>query len=614
MTIETEMDDLFAGRPDTIGALLAWRIEQTPHALAYRYRGPNEDAWSELDWTQTGDIVNRLAAGLLSLGLKLEDRVAICSSTRVEWILADLAINTAGGATTSIYPNTKGEAYDHVVLDSGSRILFVEDSEQLAKLRVHPQSEAQLDAIIVMDGDGDGASGVYTWDELCARGDEALAADPDMVRRAIDSVDPMGLATLVYTSGTTGQAKGAELTHRGWCYEGYAVEKIHIIRPTDTQFLWLPLSHAFGKAIATCQLAIGFSQAVDGRIDRIVDGMGEVKPQVMCGAPRIFEKVRSTVFLSATRGSIKGRVARWAFAIGRDSRPYRLAGEPLPFFLRLAYAVADRLVFKKLRETVGGNIDLFISGSAKLSEQVQAWFYSAGILVVEGYGLTETSAISFVNRPQEPRFGTVGPPLPGTQAQIADDGEILIKSPAVMRGYHNNPEGTAEALTDGWFHTGDIGRLDEAGHLIITDRKKDVMKTSGGKYVSPASVEGAVSAAIPYVSQVVAVGDGRKYVSVLLTMDHDNVMTWAERHDAADQPYEAILENPAFRETISRGIERANAQLERWETVKQFAILPSEFGIDDGGVTPSLKVRRSIVSARFASVIDSLYDDDPGAE
>ncbi|MDR1710244.1 MAG: long-chain fatty acid--CoA ligase [Propionibacteriaceae bacterium] len=604
----TTAEEILAGKPQTIPELLYWRVEQTPHQEAYRYRLP-DDKWESIDWAEARRRIDRVAAGLVSLGLQPEQRVAIASGTRIEWILADLGVNVAGGATTTIYPNTEGEDFDHIVTHSDSVIVFAENETQLAKVQACEAAADQVRHVILFDGKGDGER-VLSWEQLLGRGQNALVADPEMLQRIHAGLTGDSLATLVYTSGTTGMPKGVELTHRGWVYEGFAVEHIKIIKPAvDMHFLWLPLSHVFGKCIAAAQLAIGFRQAVDGRVDRIVQGLGELQPQIMCGAPRIFEKVRATVMLTSRTG-VKSKIARWAFSVGRASRAHRLAGRELPFPLLPAYAIADKLVFSQLKKKMGGNVELFISGGAKLSAQVQAWFYSAGILIIEGYGLTETSAISCVTRREDPRFGTVGPPLPGTQCRIADDGEVLLKGPGVMRGYHKDPELTAEALTDGWFHTGDIGRLDSHGHLIITDRKKDLMKTSGGKYVAPAKVETVVAASVPYVSQVVAVGDGRKYISALLTMDRDNVMNWAGRHGMTGRPYEEILASPAFRESIERGIDTANSKLERWETVKKFAILPSEFSVDDGGVTPSLKIRRAIISQRFAGVVDSLYEEE----
>ncbi len=605
---EAEVQTILAGKPTTVGGMLAWRVEQTPDKEAFRFRDADEK-WQSLTWKQTQERVHTVAAALLSLGLEREQRVAIVGSTRIEWILADFGVNVAGGATTTIYPNTQGADFEHIITDSEAVVLVAENDVQLAKLDASAAAKAQIRVVVLMDGEGDGER-VLSWAQLLERGKALQAQDTEAVSRAMAALDGDSLSTLIYTSGTTGLAKGVELVHRSWAYEGFAVDTLEIIDANALQYLWLPLSHVFGKCLLACQVAIGFASAVDGRIDKIVQGLGEVSPTFMCGAPRIFEKVRAAVLLSSPRGGIKGRIARWAFAVGRASREYRLAGKPLPPAMRLAYTVADHLVFSKLKERVGGNINFFISGSAKLSAQVQAWFYSAGLLVVEGYGLTETSAVTCVNLPVAPRFGTVGPAIPGTMLKIADDGEVLVKGPGVMRGYHNDPERTAEVITDGWFHTGDIGKLDADGYLTITDRKKDLMKTSGGKYVAPAKVESVIAATIPYVSQVVAVGDGRKFISALLTMDADNLAKWAARKDLGNLSYEELTQRPELRQTIERFMASANAKLERWETVKKFIILPQELTVDDGGVTPNMKIRRAAVASRYEAEIEELYADD----
>lgn len=593
-----------------VGQMLRWRVSTTPAGEAFRYRDGNEQ-WVSIDWAETQRRVDILSAALLALGLKSEERVTIVASTRIEWLLADLAINCAGGATTTIYPNTQGEDFAYIVTDSGSVMMFAENAEQLAKVDANPTLVAALSHVILMDGE-DAADGkrVFSWAQFVALGEQHLDAQPDVVDQAIAVTAGDQLATLIYTSGTTGRPKGVELLHSCWVYEGTTLRDMEIIPPNYVQYLWLPLSHVFGKALIAAQMAIGFSSAVDGRVDKIVSGLGEVSPEFMCGAPRIFEKVRGAVMLSSPRSGVKGRIARWAFAVGRASRDYRMNGEPMPVSMRAAYALADKLVFSKLKERMGGNVEFFISGSAKLSAQVQAWFYSAGLLVVEGYGMTETSAISCFNVPQKPRLGTVGPALPGTEIKIAEDGEILIKGPGVMRGYHNDPERTAEVLIDGWFHTGDIGELDADGYLSITDRKKDLMKTSGGKYVAPVKVETVIAATIPYVSQVVAVGDGRKYISALLTMDRDNLAKWAARKGLSDLSYAELTQHEELRKTLERFMASANAKLERWETVKRFAVLPAELSVDDGGVTPNMKVRRKVVTDQYADVVASLYDDE----
>ena len=594
--------------PQSVGAMLRWRAAKTPAKEAFRYPGPNGE-WISIDWAETRKRVDDLAAGLLALGLRPEERVSIVASTRIEWILVDYAINTAGGATTTIYPNTQGDDFTYIVTHSGSVILVAENAEQLAKLDASPEASAGVRHVILIDGTGDGER-VLDLSQLAERGRTALLADPELVNRAVGGIGLDNLATLIYTSGTTGRPKGVELTNRCWVYQGFVLDQMNIISDADLQYLWLPLSHVFGKDLLTIQLAIGFCTAVDGRIDQIVPGLGAVHPTFMAGAPRIFEKVRAAGLLSTPRSGLKGRIARWAFSVGRASREDRLAGRELPLPRRVLYSVADHLVFSKLKEKMGGNISFFISGSAKLNSQVQAWFYSAGLVVAEGYGLTETGAVSCVNLPLPPRFGTVGPALPGTEVKIADDGEILIKGPAVMRGYHNEPELTAEVLVDGWFHSGDIGELDADGFLKITDRKKDLMKTSGGKYVAPQKVENAIAANIPYVSQVVATGDGRKYISALLTLDPAALERWAKNHKHEGLSYAELTQLPEIRASIDRFMARANAKLEPWETVKRYAILDHEFSVDDGTTTPSMKVRRAIITERYTDVVDSLYDKE----
>ena len=599
----TDVQHKLDSRPPTVGAMFNNRVAASPNEEAFRYPD-DQGAWVSLTWTRTREIVWEIAAGLLSLGLGPEERVAIASSTRIEWVLLDLAINCAGGATTTVYPNTQGEEFAHIITHSDSRIFIAENAGQLAKLRDLVGTQNML-AVVLLDGsDPD----TLTLDALREAGRAHLAQHPSAVDDTVAATTADTLATLIYTSGTTGMPKGVELVHSNWTYEGAGVDALGIIGPDSLQYFWLPLSHVFGKAVMMIQLQIGFASVVDGRLDQIVPGLGATHPRFMCGAPRIFEKVRNAVKANTATG-VKAKIARWAFAVGRESRPYRLAGRKLPFAMGIAYAIADKLVFSSLKAKMGGNVEFFISGSAKLSEQVQEWFYSAGIVIVEGYGLTETSAVAAVNVPGSPKFGTVGPALPGSEFRIAEDGEVLLRGPGVMRGYHKDPEQTAEVLEpDGWFHTGDIGELDDEGYLRITDRKKDLMKTSGGKYVAPQKVEGALAANIPYVSQAVAVGDGRKYISALLTLDPAAVESWAKRHGREGLSYAELTQLPEMRVSIDRFMARANRKLERWETVKKYRILDHEFSVERGGVTANMKLRRAAIDKDYADVIDSMYE------
>lgn len=599
------------GFATSVGDMFRNRVAETPNVMAFmepdRADGPN--TWKEYTWAETREHVDALAAGLLARGLKHEERVGIISNTRLEWIFLDLAIACAAGATTTVYPNTAAGDVSFILQDSGTVIVVAENAVQLAKITGNEELDAAVHTIVVVDASGvEETDRVISYATLQRLGREAIAANPDVVDDAIATTHHDSLSTLIYTSGTTGQPKGVRLNHSSWVYEGAATKHWELLSQDDLQYLWLPLSHVFGKALLAVQLAYGFGSAVDGRIERIVDGLGEVKPTFMCGAPRIFEKVRAAVLTGNT--GLKARIARWAFSVGAESRPYRLEGRALPKRLGIKYKIADKLVFSKLKERLGGRIRFLISGSAKLSSQVQQWFYSAGILVVEGYGTTETSAIAFLNLPTDPRFGTVGKALPGIESKLDEDHEVLIRGPIITSGYHNLPELTEEVLVDGWYHTGDIGEFDADGNLIITDRKKDLFKTSGGKYVAPQKVEGAITANIPYVSQTVAVGDGRKYCSALLVLDPPLLQKWAEKRSMTHLTYAELTQLPEIRESIGRQIEKANERLERWETVKRFAILDHELTVDNDLVTHNMKVRRAAVAERHADIIESLYDEE----
>jgi long-chain acyl-CoA synthetase len=526
----------------------------------------------------------------------------------MEWILADLAIMCAAGATTSIYPSTQQEDVCFILADSQSKIVLAEDDLQVSKILDHLEELSELKTIVQLDGKIDHPK-IIGWTDLEKLGRDYLDANPTAIDDVIAAIGPEDLATLIYTSGTTGRPKGVRLAQDCWTYEGAAVEACDIISADDLQYLWLPLSHVFGKALIAIQLYIGFTTAVDGRIDKIVENLAGVQPTFMCGAPRIFEKVRARVMMTASHG-VKAKIFDWAFGVGRKVSPMRLAGQQPSGLLALQYALADRLVFSKIKERMGGKIKFFVSGSAPLSREVQEWFHAAGLLVLEGYGLTETGVPTCVNNPRATRFGTVGPPVPGTQIQIADDGEILIKGPGVMRGYHNMPEATAEALKDGWFATGDIGELDEKGYLRITDRKKDLIKTSGGKYVAPQKVEGVLKAASPYVSQILVHGEGRKYATALITLDAEAVEGWAKEQGLSYASFQELAGSEEVHDLTEGYVAQANQQLERWETIKKFEILPTEFSVDEGEVTPSLKIRRRAVEQKYADVLNSMYDSD----
>jgi len=592
-------------RPASMARMVLNRVAATPDREAFRY--PVGDRWDSLDWRRVGDRVRAIAAGLLALGMRPEDRVAIAASTRLEWILADFGILCAGAATTTVYPTTPAADVAFILRDSGTRIVFAEDDEQITKLRTHRAELPDLVKVVTFDGtpDDDWVIGLAELERL---GREHLTAEPTAVDDAAAAVGPESLATLIYTSGTTGRPKGVRLVHDNWTYEGKAIQALELLRPDDLQYLWLPLSHSFGKVLLSAQLAIGFASAVDGRIPKLVDNLAVVRPTFMAGAPRIFEKVQHRVTAMAGSG-VKRRIFNWSLGVGRRVAELRTAGEAPTGLLKAQHAVADRLVFSKLRERFGGRLRFFVSGSAALSAEVAQFFHAAGVLILEGYGLTETSAGSFVNVPDRFRFGTVGHPLPGTQVRIADDGEVLLRGPGVMRGYHNLPEETAATLDrDGWLHTGDIGELDE-GFLRITDRKKDLIKTSGGKYVAPQSIETTFKAVCAWASEIVVYGDGRPYCTALVALDSEAITSWADDNELGHLSLAELAAHEQVRALIAADVEKANRRLPRWETIKRFAILPRELTVEDGDVTPSLKLKRRVVAAKHRDLLESLYDD-----
>ncbi len=613
---EARLRALMAEAPPSVAAMFIERVAKTPDSDAFLVPSAGT-GWRRQTWRQTAEVVTEIAAGLLALGVRLEDRVAIASSTRVDWIHADLAIMCAGAATTTVYPTSTGDDVEHIVRDSGSRVLVAEDAEQLAKICRHRAGLPDLERVVVIDeppaeslAEAEAAGlAVISLDRLRQIGEGYLAEHPAAVTERIASVRPEHLATLIYTSGTTGRPKGVRLTQRCWVYEGLAAGSIGEVRPEDVTYLWLPLSHSFGKVLLAAQIAIGHAAAVDGRLDRIVENLPVVRPTGMAGAPRIYEKVHARVNATvAEHGGAKARIFAWAFDVGRRVSRLRQDGQQPSGLLALQARLADRLVFGTIRQRFGGRVRSFISGAAPLSVGVAEWFDAAGLRILEGYGLTETSAGSLVNRPDRYRLGTVGVPLPGTQVRIGDDGEVLIKGPGVMEGYHNLPEQTAAVLTeDGWLRTGDIGEITPDGFLRITDRKKDLIKTSGGKYVAPQSIETQFKAICPLASQIVVHGDGRNYVTALIALDPDEVGAWAAAHGMADAPYSEVAASPAMREAISGYVDSLNAGLGRWEAIKRFDILDRDLTVEDGFLTPSLKLKRRVVEHAYAERLDRLY-------
>ncbi|MFF9766063.1 AMP-dependent synthetase/ligase [Streptomyces sp. NPDC014636] len=617
----TDTQTLIENRPPSVAALFLERVAATPDAEAYRYpvppaSGQGPDEWKSLSWAQAADRVYAIAAGLIELGVQSEQRVALASSTRVEWILADLGIMCAGGATTTVYPQTNADESSFILSDSESRVLIAEDAAQVAKAVERRAELPALTKVVVIDPAGvETDDWVISLAELEQRGAAYLEKNPELIKERVGAITKGQLATLIYTSGTTGRPKGVRLPHDNWAYMAKAIASTGLVTIDDVQYLWLPLAHVFGKVLTSGQIEVGHVTAVDGRVDKIIENLPVVRPTYMAAVPRIFEKVYNGVAAKAREGGpAKYKIFQWAAEVAREYAKvtqdnFRRTGTAsAPFGLAAKHKAADTLVYAKLREAFGGRLRACVSGASALAPEIGYFFAGAGIHILEGYGLTETSAASFVNPGEAYRTGTVGKPLPGTEVRIADDGEILLRGPGIMDGYHQQPEKTAEVLeSDGWFHTGDIGELSPDGYLRITDRKKDLIKTSGGKYVAPAEVEGQFKGVCPYVSNILVHGADRNYCTALIALDELAIQEWAKENGLEGRSYAEIVAAPQTVEMVDGYVRQLNAGLQRWQTIKKFRLLPRDLDVEHGEITPSLKLKRPVVEREYKNLIEEMY-------
>lgn len=589
------------------------RVEAEPDAPAFLH--PEDGAWKTLTWQETASRVRELACGLLSLGISAGDRVAIASSTRVEWILADLAVACAGGVTATVYPVSTEDDTSYILSDSRTAIAFAEDDAQARRILSRRGALPFLRNLVLFDASAGLPGDAMSLRDLAALGREWDAAHPGGFEAAAGAAGPSDLATLIYTSGTTGRPKGVELPHDCWLFEIESIGSLGILGPSDLQFLWLPLSHVFGKVCVTLGIAFGFPTAVDGRVDRIAANLSSVKPTFVCVVPRIFERVHAKILEQARAGGkAKAAIFGWALSVGIDAARRRSEGRRLGALLGVKRRIADALVFRKVRQRFGGRLRFFICGSVALARELTEFFAAFGVTILEGYGLSESTAMTVSNLPDRNRWGTVGIPIPGIEVSFAADGEILLRGRGIMRGYFGLPEETARALdVHGWLHTGDIGALDAAGHLVITDRKKDLIKTSGGKFVAPQHIEALLKLETPLVAQVLLHGEGRRFCTALIALSEEELLAWA-RAEGIDAPYADLARDPRVVEIVRRHVEHVNARLARHEAIRRWAILPGELKVETGDLTPSLKVRRRVVEQKYRDVLEGLYAEPPPSE
>ena len=591
--------------PPNVAVQFLERVAKSAQREAFRY--PEGDAWKSVSWKQAGEDVSRIAAGLLALGVQPEQRVGIVSGTRYEWILADLGIMCAAAATTTVYPSTNEEDTAYILSDSECQVVFAEDDTQIAKLTARKAELPAVHKVVTFDGAADG-DWVISIEDLEKLGDAYLAEHPGVIEETAKGIRGDQLATLIYTSGTTGRPKGVRLRHSSWVYEGEAIRAQDILSEDDLEFRWLPMAHSFGKVLMSTQMACGFSAAIDGRVDKIIDNLAVVKPTFMGAAPRIFEKAHGRIMtMQASEGGLKEKIFNQAFKVGLQVQQLKREGKSVPLPLSLQHTLFDRLVFSKIRDRFGGRVRFFISGAAALNRDIAEWFNAAGIIILEGYGLTESSAGSFVNLPKDYRFGTVGPVFPASEVKLGEGDEVMIKGPGVMDGYHNLPEETAKTLTeDGWLKTGDKGALDADGYLRITGRIKELFKTSGGKYIAPPAIESKFKAICPYASQFMVFGNERNFVVALITLDPDALPGWAAENGVSGD-YTEIVRSDACKAMVQGYVDELNKNLNRWETIKKWELLDHDLTVESGELTPSMKVKRNVVEDNYKDVISGFY-------
>lgn len=584
--------DQFAGRP-----------------AAFRYK--DAGVWKDVTHREAAERVQGIALGLRELGIAPGERVALLAETRLEWALADYACLCSRAADVPIYPTLTGKQTEYILKDSGAVGVFCSTAAQVAKVQELKPNLPDLKHIIVFDADGK-RPGVITLAELDARGRAAAGKYPRYRDEAL-AVNPDDLATLLYTSGTTGDPKGVTLTHNNiWSNIQGTLQTLELAAD-DTALAMLPLSHILERMVDYTLFHAGVVLVYAESFDKVAQNLGEVHPSIVVSVPRLYEKVYARVLENAlTGGGLKRKIFLWAKRVGDEWATHRLAGLPVPGGLALKRAIADRLVFSKLRARTGGRVRFFVSGSAPLSAEIAKFFFSAGLPVMEGYGLTETSPVLTLNPLHKIKPGTVGPTIPGVQLKIAADGEILAKGPNVMSGYYHKPEATAEAIdAEGWFHTGDIGELDADGYLKITDRKKDLIKTAGGKYVAPQPIENKVKLN-KFVANAVMLGDKRKFTIILVVPNFETLEAWATQRGLIAPTRAALLAHANVRQKMEQEVMGDLRDLAKFEMPKKVVLLEQDFTIENGELTPTLKVKRRAVEKRYQDLIDRTYaEGDP---
>ncbi|HEV2062092.1 MAG TPA: long-chain fatty acid--CoA ligase [Solirubrobacteraceae bacterium] len=589
-----------AAGPRTLAALALEPSESDRTAIRFK----EGSSWRTMSYRDMASTVRELARGLMALGIERGDRVAIFSNTRPEWTFADLAILAVGAVTVPVYQTNSADEAQYVLENSGAKAIFCEDGEQLDKVDEIRDRCPELQHVLAFT-DADRREHVLSLDDLRGRGDDV----PDeRLDERVASVEPGDLATIVYTSGTTGPPKGCMLSHGNLTSDIAMVRRRVDFGDEAVFYVFLPLAHVLTRIVQFIAIDVGAELAFWQRDPKkLVDEIQEISPTHLPSVPRVFEKIYTKASAQAEQaGGVKLKLLRWAVGVGRKVRELERDGKSPNPVLKAQHALADRLVLSKIRSLFGNRIRLALTGAAPIEPDVLTFFHAAGVWVLEGYGMTETSAVATVNTIEEHRIGTVGKALPGCEIRIGDDGEVLMKGPNIFQGYWRNEEATNEDLKDGWLHSGDLGEIDEDGYLKITGRKKDLIITSSGKNVTPSNIENAIRQT-RWVSQAVVFGDRKPYLTALITLDPDEAEALAEHVGASGASLEELASNEKVREEVQKAVDDANRQFARIEQVKKFAILPRDLSQEEDELTPTLKVKRAKVYDRHRDTFEELY-------
>jgi len=581
-----------------------WRNAVAGGRTGAAYLTETDDGWREVSWAEADERVRAYANGFLARQVRKGDNVALLARNGLEWALLDFALARIGAVGIPIYASSSARDVGYLLAHSEAVAVVCEDAAQLAKVEAVDEELRSLQHVLTF----------HDLDGLAAHGEDFADANPAALDEATAALTENDLYTIIYTSGTTGPPKGCMLSNRNYFEMATVVDRMEqtYYRPDDVMLLYLPLAHNYGRLMLLLGAHVGFTIAFLADPLRVAEVLPQVRPTLLPSVPRVYEKVHTAVvarFDAAT--GIKRRLIDWALPIGREVSRLESEGKPVPAGLRRRHGLADRLVFSKVREPFGGRLRMPGSGGAPLSKEIIEFFDAVGIRIAEGYGLTECTTACSANTPDDYRFGSVGHPLPGADVRIAADGEIEMRSPTVFQGYFKDPEATAAVFTpDGWLRTGDIGELDADGFLHVTDRKKDILVTAGGKNVAPQNIENDLKTS-KYVSQALVIGDKRPYVAALLTLDSVEIGRWAAEN-ALDGDVAALSQDERVRELLQDTVDEANRERSRFEQVKRFTVLPRDFTMEDGEITPTLKLRRRAVQEHFADEIDALYAEPRG--